>query len=226
MNSINQVCKLNNEGVSLLVEGESSRAIGSFQSAVALLKQALSSCEPPNEVCSSAEISLKSVHHASTSILRESSSIVPNLQSLECYVYDRALLLEETDCDNVNEISPLYGAVLLFNLALAAHFEGRRGRDRSLKRASLLYRMCLQLLDDAAPQDSLFIAVLTVLALNNQAQIHYDLCDYNESRQCLGKVSNIMTTIEDVQFTLNRTDVEGLLLNVVALYAPTGAQAA
>ena len=40
MNSINYACCLNNQGVDLLVSGESSRAMKVFQSSLSLLKKA------------------------------------------------------------------------------------------------------------------------------------------------------------------------------------------
>ena len=177
-----------------------------------------------------------------------------------------------------------YSASILFNLALSCHHVGLvNGREGALRRATMLYKMCSQLLlncetsnsglasagydngssspsenDDegvdpmdtstssAASAASAYSSaasssssssstgelgtaplILALLALNNRAQIHYETCEYAESSSCLRQISKIMT--DQSQFVygnLPDCDVEGLLLNVMLLEAPTAAHAA
>jgi hypothetical protein len=75
------------------------------------------------------------------------------------------------------------------------------------------------------PEDT-STSVLTLLALNNKAQIHYDQCEYIQSGHCMKTISDIMGRIRGLHSTLNHEDFEGLLFNMMLLSTPTAAQAA
>jgi hypothetical protein len=111
-------------------------------------------------------------------------------------------------------------------LALASHLEGRLGSEKSLKKAALLYSMTVQLLARFAMPDGISASMLTLLALNNEAQIHYDQCEYIQSVDCMAAISKMMDGIHGIYSTLNPKDVEGLMLNVMLLNVPTAAHAA
>jgi hypothetical protein len=218
MDSIKHACTLNNQGVDLLVSGDSVRAMRSFQTGLSLLKEAANEVETETIcVTSSQEVKLP---------ICESTSSVPGLEGLHCYVYDHGIMITDTTNGDSDEMLSLFSAILLFNLALASHLEGRLGSEKSLKKASMLYSMTLELLTSAPMPDDMSATVLILLALNNKAQIHYDQCEYSDAGDCLKEISNIMCSVQGLHSTLNHKDVEGLLLNVMLLNAPTAAQAA
>jgi hypothetical protein len=220
MDSIKHACTLNNQGVDLLVSGDSVRAMRSFQTGLSLLKEAA------NEVN---EVETETICMTSQEVklpLCESTSSVPGLEGLHCYVYDHGIMITDTTNGDSDEMLSLFCAILLFNLALASHLEGRLGSEKSLKKASMLYTMTLELLTSAPMPDDMSATVLILLALNNKAQIHYEQCEYSDADDCLKEISSIMCSVQGLHSTLNHKDVEGLLLNVMLLNAPTAAQAA
>jgi hypothetical protein len=222
MNSINYACSLNNQGVDLLVSGEYSRATKTFQSALSLLQavheaETTSCTEMKNVSCD--DVSLP---------FCESTSTVAGFQGLHCFVYDHGLMISVNgNGDTPEKTMSLYIATVLFNSALASHSEGTaHGRDKSLMRASVLYGLVAQLLNRCTILEDTSTSILSLLALNNKAQIHYDQCDYVQSVDCMGQISKIMSSVRGVYSALNHRNIEGLLLNVILMITPTAAQAA
>jgi hypothetical protein len=132
---------------------------------------------------------------------------------------------------NANEESEqmisIYIAVVLLNLALASHCEGTAlGRDKLLKKASVLYSLVVQLLARCTLPVDASITILTLLALNNKAQIHYDQCEYVQSVDCMQTISTIMGGCRGLHSALNQEDVNGLRFNIMVLTMPSAAQAA
>jgi hypothetical protein len=222
MNSINYACSLNNQGVELLVSGESSRAMNAFHSALSLLKAA-----HEGETTSCTEINEVSRNDASLPF-RESTSTVSGLQSVHCYVYDHGLMISGNgNGDTTEETISLFIATVLFNSALASHSEGTAlGREKSLRKASELYGLVAQLLTQCTILEDTFTAILILLALNNKAQIHYDQCDFVQSVNCMHRISKIMCSVCGINAAFNHRNLEQILLNVILMIAPTGAPAA
>jgi hypothetical protein len=216
-------CSLNNQGVDLLVAGESSRALTTFLSALSLLKKAAVN-ETETTPCTDMDVSCDAT---SLPAFRGSASTVSGLQDLHGYVYDHGIMIsykinEETDV----QIS-LYIAIVLFNLAIASHCQGAAlGREKLLKKASLLYSLVVQLLTKCTMPVDASTTILTMLALNNKAQIHYDQCEYVQSLDCMKYISKIMGGCRGLHSALKHEDVWGLLLNVILLSTPSAAQAA
>jgi hypothetical protein len=225
MNSIKYACSLNNQGVDLLVSGESSRAMKQFKSALSLLQEVAHEAETTTS-CNEMNISYDA---ASPLPFYESTSTVSGLQDLHCYVYDHGIMLSDnviSDIDTDGMLS-LYIAIVLFNSALASHSEGTAlGRNKSLLKASVLYRLVAQLLAGRTTSENLTTTILTLLALNNKAQIQYDLCEYLQSVDCMTQISEIMGSVHGLHSALSHEAVEGLLRNVMLLITPTAAQAA
>jgi hypothetical protein len=218
MNSIKYACSLNNQGVDLLVSGELSKAITVFESAVGLLKEAVqeSSCFGMDQSCDVASLPFC-----------ESISRVAGLNGLHCYVYDHGIVIPGNCYGETEVIISLYIAIVLFNLALASHCEATAlGRAKSLEKASVLYSLAVQLLASCAMPEITSTSTLTLLALNNKAQIHYDQCEYVQHTDCMKNVSKLLDNGNAFPSALKHEDVEGLLLNVMLLSAPSAAQAA
>jgi hypothetical protein len=225
MNLIKYACSLNNQGVDLLVSGEPSRAINVFHVALSLLQKADHEAETTS--CTQKKMSCDD---ASSPPFYESSLTVSGLQEgLHCYVYDHGIIISDNVNGDTDETISLYIAIVLFNSALASHSEGMSlGREKLLMRASVLYSLVAQFLIrrcTARPEDASTI-ILTLLALNNQALVHYDQCEYVESLNYLNKISKIMGTVRGLHSVLSPKVVQGLLFNVTLLSTPTAAKAA
>jgi hypothetical protein len=220
MNSIKYACSLSNQGVDLLLSGESSRAMKAFQSALSLLKAAheadTTSFTEMNISCNDVPLPFY-----------ESNSAIPALQGLHCYVYDHGIMILNNVNADTDETLSLYIAIVLFNSALASHSEGTAlGQDKSLMKASMLYSLVVKFLTSYPMLEDTSTAILVLLALNNKAQIHYNQCEYGQSIDCMNQISKIMDSVCGLHSALNRKDIDGLLLNVMVLSTPTAAQAA
>jgi hypothetical protein len=228
MNSIKYACSLNNQGVDLLVAGDSVSALEFLQSAQKLLKEALFELETVTTSCSGVTLS----NEDATLPFFESPAALPGLEDTEFYIYHHGIHMITNTTNGVitresEEMLSLYNAIVLFNLALAFHHDGSLGREQSLKTAALLYGMTVQLLARSNNPDDISATILTLLALNNKAQIHYDQCEYNHSIDCMLIVSEIILDSADgLRSALNPKDVEGLMLNSILMNAPTAAPAA
>jgi hypothetical protein len=221
MNSIKYACSLNNQGVDLLVSGDSSRAMRSLQIALNLLKEASDLLETTS--C----IGMTQSNKEAPLPFCESPSTVPGLEGTEFYFYDHGIMITDITNGESEEMISLYIAIVIFNLALASHIEGRLGHEKSLKKAALLYSMTVQLLTGSSIPDDMSATILTLFALNNKAQIHYDQCEYIESVDCMEAISKIMGSAHSLQSTLSPKDVEGLMLNAMLLLnVPSAAHAA
>jgi hypothetical protein len=69
-------------------------------------------------------------------------------------------------------------------------------------------------------------SVLAMLVLNNQAHIHYELCEYSESCRCMAQVTSILTTTPGLGcciLTLKKALAE---LHFNTMLSPTAAHAA
>jgi hypothetical protein len=220
MSSVRYACSLNNQGVDLLVAGDSSSCMKSFQSALKLLKEAA------NLVETTSRTGMALSNEEAKLPFFESSATVPGLEGMKCYVYSHGIMISDTSHGKSEEMLSLYSAIVLFNMALAFHRKGILGRGKNLKKAALLYSITLQLLARSTMPDDMSTSTLTLFALNNKAQIHYAQCKYIQSVDCMQEISEIMGGVHDLHSTLKPKDVEGLMLNVMLLTVPTAAQAA
>jgi hypothetical protein len=218
--SIKTACSLNNQGVDLLASGDSSGAMSRLKDGLDILKEAL------NEVKATSFDGLDHVNAEAVLPISESPSTVPGLQGVPCYVYNHGIIITRTTDEESEEMLSLYSAIVLFNMALTCHHEGRLGRETSLKKASRFYIMTVQILNGNIMPGDISATILTLLALNNKAQIHYDQCEYIQCDDCLKELPRILGTVEAIHSTLSQEDIKGLLLNVMLMHTPTAAQAA
>jgi hypothetical protein len=214
MFSLKYARSLNNQGVHLLVSGDSSSAMRSFKRAVRILKEAV------NDTTFRTGMS-----EEATQPFCESTSVIPSLQDMHFYTYDHGIMLPANEENE--ETLTLYSAIVLFNMALASHHQGRLlGHEKALKNASLLYSGTAKLLSGSIMSDNMSATILTLLALNNKSQIHYTQCEHRQSVDCLKEISKIMISVEVLYSIINHNILKGLLLNTMLLNVPTAAQAA
>lgn len=229
----------------MLMNGHPQRSMAAFQDALSCIKHAVNDefarSEPPTTTAvpqptaaSSRTSSPTRPTPPSYTTTTESSCGLTELGAGCTYIYGRPILLEEpSQAHNLECVLSFYSASILFNLALACHHVGiTNGRESALNRATLLYKMSIQLLHNcqtstgSSSELGTAPAVLSLLALNNRAQIHYETCDYVQSSTCLSQMSRILHNSDFLYGALPEDDVEGLLLNVMLLETPSAAHAA
>jgi hypothetical protein len=110
---------------------------------------------------------------------------VPGLEDT-FFVFNRALVLDSSPFNGVG--LAFANAAILFNLALTFHQRGRTFCEAvKLQRAMHLYELAASLIVDvSSPQGALVIA-----ALNNQAHIHRELCQFKEACDVLEEVCDL-----------------------------------
>lgn len=210
--------------MSLLTAGRAQEAMMVLQGALGIVKNAVNQHD---EAISQGLpiVNDKSDLEKSDFAIRESSVALTTLESSQGYLYNRPLLLGEPGTDDLEGVLSLYSAVILFNLALTSHVMGHSNKENSFKRATVLYKMSIQLLMNCSTLGATPM-VLALLALNNKANIHYDYCNYNQATSCLNEISRILQLSDYAYATLPESDIEGLLLNIMILERPSGAKAA
>jgi hypothetical protein len=230
MERLRQVCELNNKGVQLVMSGDNENAIVSFQNAVSLMKHAAvetdQSPKETNRAIQSGEVSdfLSIVHPANDTHQRA------GIQQESGFVCDFPFLLQVGDDDIVDDLRvSLYSATLLFNLALGFHEQDRQGKGKEIQKALKLYHMTLQLLEEPLMYKSAAASVLAMVALNNKASCHVELCDYIPSQDCAAELAYMMD--QDMRIlhgTLPPEVVDSMIFNSTMIldYVPTAAQAA
>ena len=228
MTTLQQVRCLNNQGVDLLISGQPSGASKAFQSALQLMASMATDDDDEGRVDVHIMGVLKLDDEVPDLVLGQSRSIVPDLQAEHFFVYNYAIAIMEPTVPKCNyeTISQLSSAVM-FNLALVFHRKGILDSGVSLKKASLLYTKCLEALSlSTAVQFKHTTTVLALLALNNQAQIQYELRDYAESSRCMTHVTSILETTSNLECSLltTRNVVQEIYRNTMLW--PTAAHAA
>jgi tetratricopeptide (TPR) repeat protein len=219
INNYKQAAKLNNEGVSLLEESDTQRALQIFQQSLALMRRTVNDIED-NDSKEHMGNNLESFTYP----LRQSPITLPNLQSGNFYIYNGAVFLPEdlaiSEDEDFQQVLAVFSSIILLNLALAFHLDGKcSGREASLKKAGRLYQMVLQLLNETESTDT-EVAVLALLAFNNMAHIHFEHCDYESCRACLESVFGLVESLPSLHTSLSEAEVQGLTLNIV-LFSPT-----
>ena len=235
MNGIYEAAEINNLGAHLLDHGHVSDAILAFQRSIEVVNICSSRLEARRMgVLASdfddAPLVIAFYRH------RRSRYDFSGIQNDAFYVYDRPLLLSvHREACTVAEYKAALSAssaLLVFNLGLALHHMGKQsGKELHLKRATDLYEICVRILDGFAAKKCAandMRTVLVCLALNNLAQILYDLCDYRQSRECMIRLDlQVMQLDLRVDSPVFDTEArEEILLNLVRQDPPFAAGAA
>ncbi len=145
------------------------------------------------------------------------------------FIYSRPFIFTgHLSSRDLDQFLPLHGAVAIFNMALAHHRQGKTMRCRKLlDKAVLLYGMCLQILGSGEWQHGIAVLV-DAAALNNMAQLHFELGNQCEAQKGLDQLSVLLfgrCCVETVA-SLDEEGLEGFLLNILLSKPPTVALAA
>ena len=134
-----------------------------------------------------------------------SSALLDSLNVGISYIYNRPLLIP-TDItiqsmEHMNSVVVTASTYIIFNFALTCHVVGKHtGKESYFIRAMRLYELTLKVLETAQSSNgSSYVhemhSVLECLALNNLAQMHYELCDYRSSQFYMDSMYALLITI-------------------------------
>lgn len=213
---------LNNRGAALLASGQSGQARATFGATLDIITQAVIQDGDGNRGDSSSSESsanfsnyepLQSQLQAVPRLSQRAGTVPPKLRNGEPFIYNQALVFAPTI--DINQCSlPFYTAVVLFNAALTFHLREGPPEAISLRLASNLYDMVL--LNLKKNSASLRCANILVAALNNKAQILYQLKDYEAAGRLWSDVwANIFDTEKRPCF--DQSELDGFLYNILCL---------
>jgi hypothetical protein len=145
-------------------------------------------------------------------------------------VYNRPLLLPwELRISSPGELEAFgftVSTTLLFNLALAWHDLGMKtGREVAYIKAGKLYDLVAVILDHSDILDESH-GVLKCMVLNNRAEIHHHLGDYEKSRTCVTDMFDLLVLEDNFDLLLGSSEAKTLRLNLCHFTTPNVALAA
>lgn len=165
-----------------------------------------------------------------------SCALLDGLNNGISYIYNRPLLIPSDiviqSIEHMNSVVVTASTYIIFNFALTCHAVGKHtGKESYVTRAMRLYELTLKVLDTAqsssnSPSVHEMHSVLECLALNNLAQMHYELCDYQSSQFYMDYMHSLLMTIKRMDEYLEEKELEEIMLNLVYLQSPTVAKAA
>jgi hypothetical protein len=210
MSLYQQAAQLNNQGIVSLLKGDHCSAIHSMSEAIKVMKGALSA--PPG---TNTPMKCRNVMYETRSIE------ISSLESSDTIVFSQAIRLPDSDEEREpGEVEMnVYSGAIIFNLALAHHF---RGDKTSLARAEKFYGLVIKVLNRNMLH--MHTALIVKLAcINNLSQMRYSKGEYERVSEGFIQVAGFIQQNEAV---VNEPEVQGLLMSVLLLKAPTVAPAA
>ncbi|KAL3934078.1 MAG: hypothetical protein SGBAC_010126 [Bacillariaceae sp.] len=210
-----EASRLNNEGVTALVEGDEKTSISLLMSTVKMMKQCIAS---PDHGAA-----LESCLRESSSCFRSFSTVEVTHATFDEHIFFRqAIMIPSHD----EESSPLdiyiYSAAVIFNLALAHHVQGSKNKNARNK-AQKLYSTIMKILD--ARVGHMQSALLLKLAcINNMAHIRFEDGEFDRVQDGLGQLTALLKTTDEGLF--EGAEVQGLLMSVLLFKKPKVAAAA
>jgi hypothetical protein len=211
-----QAARLNNQGVTALLEGDDKAAVAALTQSIKMMKQDMS--KPSNSDMKKSITLSDDCEHSTVEL--------PGFRggAQESYIFTEAITIPENG-ERSELDTQIYSAVVIFNLALTVHREGKNGKIESMVKAQKLYTMVLKILDNQCMNR---VAVIAKLAsINNLSQIRFDCGEYELARQGLDHVSAFLRASGNTNNAmLEEPEIQGLLINVLLLKAPVIAPAA
>jgi hypothetical protein len=210
-----QAARLNNQGVTALLEGDDKAAVPALTQSIKMMKQEMS--RPSNSNMKKSVTLSDDCEHSTVEL--------PGFQGAQTsYIFTEAITIPENG-DQSELHTHIYSAVVIFNLALTFHREGKNGKIESMVKAQKLYTMVLKILNNQCMNR---VAVIAKLAsINNLSQIRFDCGEYELAREGLDHVSAFIRGSGNTKNAmLEEPEIQGLLMNVLLLKEPVIAPAA
>jgi hypothetical protein len=216
MDSIEQIIDLNNQGVNLLGHGDDQQAVSVFTTSLLALQRLIGvyqqACTPKgmeDEILEATAV--------------PAQCALQHLEGSSYFIYNKPLAMNKISTHQSSDLQ-LYSACTILNLALAYHRQAKRTCNQAcLQKAEAMYDMIATLLRSRMDDTALFVRMISV---NNLSEIHYEQGKYDQTREELQWLSNIIHQGGSKLDFFNQGDLNLLLLNVLALLTPPQAAAA
>jgi hypothetical protein len=225
MNHIRRAAYFNSNGAALLAVGDTKKAFQSFQTSLKTLATAIEELgdavpPPDNEVATAAtdsrtnHIGVSRAVHRSPMACQNDAPKDPSPDELgQPYLYSKALVFSPNSTATCVDLA-FYNSVVVFNLVLTYHGDGKSMQEGGLKKLLALYDLCLSLLGEGSRTSQYDCTILMVVTLNNKSVIHSELGQHAEARRMLYHVWDVMKHPERRPGLLETCEVEGIFLNI------------
>eukprot|EP00980_Cylindrotheca_fusiformis_P018418 scaffold6058_cov96-Cylindrotheca_fusiformis.AAC.3 len=223
---LSHALRINNEGVSLLMQKRDQEAMLLFTNALNAVKQLTIT---GSELSSKIEPQSDTPRPPPTNI-HDVTYTVPGLQNHSCFIFDNVLTFS-METINKNTHSPNLAiqcaSVIVLNVALVYHCTGLRSNHNALDKAELLYDMVCQLLRDIENCQGTVLLVKAA-AINNLSQLRYHRGDYGFALEGFKYLDLLFAHYGGNLHHTNcqKTVYQGMLLNALVLRTPAPASAA
>jgi tetratricopeptide (TPR) repeat protein len=213
--------QLNNQGVALLLERRDEEAVPFFSQSLGLIKSRIGNyTDKPMSMSSTA-----SSTGEDKASLHEATFALPNFEDARSFLYMEAFTFS-ADCEDrlINESnSHVYSAVVLFNLALVYHRQGKtHGKAACLVKAERMYEIVnrLLLLDSEADNQATTALHVKLATLNNLSLLQHEQHNYESAQTgfqlLLAWTIRSAPTINSMIYSSQQMmDVHAMLLNVL-----------
>ena len=208
---IEEIIKLNNQGVALLGSGADQQAVSVLTTSLVTL-QRLIGIYRPDETSPDDNLS----------VATPACSPLKNLRGSSYFIYNRPLSLEAKA--KTNSDLQLYSACTILNLAMTYHRQSKiTCNNICMRKAEAMYEMIITLLNTRFDDTSLF---LRMIAVNNLSEILYEQGKYDQYREELQWLSSAIRQGGSKLKFFQQDDLNLLLLNVLVLLTPPQAASA
>lgn len=210
--SIQQIIQMNNQGVSLLGNGDDQKAVSVFTTSLLALQSLLGTEDRNCPLKGSAEVDITTALPAKESLR--------HLEGKSYYIYNRPLAIKPGNTSDIQ----LYSACTILNLAMAYHRQAKKTCNTlCTRKAESMYEMIITLLQSRTDATAMSIRII---AVNNISEIHYESGRFDQAREELQWLSSaIHQGGTNIEFFAQR-DLDLLLLNILVLLTPPHAAAA
>jgi hypothetical protein len=218
---------LNNNAVDLMRQGNSQQVASDFRSALVNLHSVIRhEYVDLAEKLTPAFLSVRSVP------LEGSLFHTPSYQEHHAFsLFDRALVIDDAELAAASSIAGqnCTSAVVLFNMALSLHLQGRRdirSRHTSFKKALALYKLAVETLEISNDGDDGGNRLAYLAALNNMGHIYFHFCEGREAQHCIQLIQSMLATMKSSGIDICSYEHLPFYINVVILRGQEVAAAA
>eukprot|EP00980_Cylindrotheca_fusiformis_P012496 scaffold3073_cov66-Cylindrotheca_fusiformis.AAC.11 len=227
---LSHALRINNEGVSLLMQNRDEEAMILFTKSLKAVKE-LTTIR--TELSTKMESQTSDSTHLSPTNIHDATHTVPGLQEdhSSFSIYDNVLTFSKetinNDMPSTHQVIQC-AAVIILNVALFYHYTGLKRDQTALEKAELLYNMVCQLLDGEKDMCQGTALLVRAAAINNLAQLHYHRGAYDfalEGFRSLGLLlDHFGGNLHHAE--CQETVYQGMFLNALVLRTPAAARAA
>jgi hypothetical protein len=207
------VVELNNSGVALLLQNKIQAAVPLFTDSLTLIKTIMHDQQQGPESTAATTMQLFQQHDATHAALSK-------LQDEHSFVWNEVFTISDRGTDFhilESESQIIYAGIIIFNIALIHHRQGKLGHPSCLAKAGKMYDMVTALLGcDSYTQGTALIVKLA--ALNNRSLIQYEQTNYDASRRGFEQlVWTVNSSTTHLLPPASLVNVNSMLLNALML---------